>query len=361
MKRVLILCAHRPRRSPSQRYRFEQYLPYLESKGFEFTWSYLLDEDDDKAFYSQGNVLRKALILLKTINIRRQDVSRFKLFDTIFIQREASFIGTSHFEKKAFQSGAKVIFDFDDSIWLEDTSPGNKKWSWIKKPAKFFENIKYAHTVIAGNTYLAEKAKCVNNNAVIIPTTINTSFHVAKPQLRNGNKVIIGWSGSISTIKHFESLLPVLAQIKEKYKDKVAFKIIGEAGYKNSLLKIESAAWSEATEVNELNSLDIGIMPLPDDEWTNGKCGLKGLSYMSCEVATVMSNVGVSSEIIENGINGFLAGNEQEWLIALSKLIENRNLREELGKNGRKTVLKKYSVEANKEKYLNVFNSGVKK
>ncbi len=355
MPQVLILCAHRPQRSPSQRYRFEQYLPFLEKNGFEFTWSYLLNEKGDKTFYSQGNILSKAAILLKTLLIRKKDVSRFKNFDIIFIQREASFIGTSWFEKKAFHSGAKVIFDFDDSIWLEDTSPGNKKWSWIKKPAKFFENIKYAHAVIAGNNYLAQKANSINKNTIVIPTTIDTEFHVPKPQLRNKSIVIIGWSGSISTIKHFESLIPVLIRIKEKYKERVHFKVIGEAGYKNTLLEIKSVPWSEQTEVDELNSLDIGIMPLPNDEWTSGKCGLKGLSYMACEVATVMSNVGVNQEIIENGINGFVANNDEEWFNVLCSLIENKELREQLGKKGRETVLEKYSVDAHKEKYLDVF------
>lgn len=353
---VLILCAHRPRRSPSQRYRFEQYLPFLEQNGFKFTWSYLLNEKDDKTFYSRGNIRNKAAILLKTLLIRSKDVSRFKNFSIIFIQREASFLGTSYFEKKAFPSGAKVIFDFDDSIWLEDTSPGNKKWAWIKKPAKFFENIKYAHAVIAGNEYLAEKARPYNKNTIVIPTTIDTEFHHPKPHLRNKDVLTIGWSGSISTIKHFESLVRVLIRLREKYKNKIRFKVIGEANYKNNLLEIESVSWSEQTEVDQLNSLDIGIMPLPDDEWTKGKCGLKGLSYMACGVATVMSNIGVNKNIIENGINGFLVNNDEEWFNTLCSLIENKELREELSTKGRETVLEKYSVNANKEKYLDVFN-----
>src|SRR5690242_16500643 len=117
MTKVLILCDHRPKRSPCQRYRFEQYLTFLEGNGYKFTWSYLLDEADDKIFYSKGNFFKKIAILLKSISIRRKDVKRFKDFGLIFIQREALFLGSSYFEKKAFESGAKVIFDFDDSIW----------------------------------------------------------------------------------------------------------------------------------------------------------------------------------------------------------------------------------------------------
>ncbi|MEO6305231.1 MAG: glycosyl transferase family 1, partial [Bacteroidia bacterium] len=137
MPDVLILCAHRPKRSPSQRYRFEQYLPFLEENGFKFKFSYLLNEKDDELFYSKGNFLAKVFILIKSFFIRLKDVFQFKKYDIIFIQREASFLGTSFFEKRVFRSGAYVIFDFDDSIWLADTSPGNKKWEWIKKPDKF--------------------------------------------------------------------------------------------------------------------------------------------------------------------------------------------------------------------------------
>ncbi|HOZ88288.1 MAG TPA: glycosyl transferase family 1, partial [Bacteroidia bacterium] len=276
MPKVLLICAHRPNRSPSQRYRFEQYLPFLEQQGFSFTFSYLLDQKDDRLFYSAGNFPAKVFILLKSVFVRIKDLSRFKKFDIIFIQREASFLGSSFFEKRAFQSGKKVIFDFDDSIWLADTSPGNQKWEFIKKPQKFFDNLKYANRVIAGNAYLADKARPFNKNLFIIPTTINTDLHFPKPELRNKTVLTIGWSGSISTVKHFELLLPVLLKIKEKYAQKIKFKLVGDPHYKNDLLNVESVPWTEKTEVDELNSFDIGLMPLPDDDWATGKCGLKG-------------------------------------------------------------------------------------
>ena len=355
MPKVLIVCAHRPKRSPSQRYRFEQYVSFLESNGFDFTYSYLLSEKDDVTFYSSGNFISKIFILLKCVLIRIKDTFSFSSYDIVFIQREATFFGTSFFEKRAYKSGAKIIFDFDDSIWLADTSPGNKKWEWIKKPAKFFTSIPFAHVVIAGNDYLAEKAKIHNSNVIVIPTTIDTGFHVPKPELRNKECVTIGWSGSLSTVKHFDLLVPVLVKLKERYKDRVRFKVIGEKNYSNPLLKTETVAWSEDNEVNELNTLDIGIMPLPDDEWANGKCGLKGLSYMACGVATVMSEVGVNKKIIRHGSSGFLASNDYEWFNFLSELIENKNLRIKMGIKGRETVIERFSVQANKQLYLGLF------
>lgn len=150
MPKVLIVCAHRPGRSPSQRYRFEQYLPYLTEHGFDFTFSYLLNEKTI-GFFIRGNFLRKIIILLKSVFIRLKDVLRFKNYDLIFIQREASFLGTSAFKLAAARFGNFVIFDFDDSIWLADTSPGNKKWEWIKRPQKFYNNVAAAHLILAGS------------------------------------------------------------------------------------------------------------------------------------------------------------------------------------------------------------------
>lgn len=355
MPRVLILCDHRPKRSPSQRYRFEQYLPYLEQQGFHFTWSYLLNETDDHLFYSRGHALRKMLILFKTLLIRCKDLLRFRRFDMIFIQRETLFLGSAFFEARAARSGARVIFDFDDSIWLADTSPGNKKWEWLKRPGKFFDAVKAADTVIAGNSYLANKARPWNNNTVIIPTTIDTGIHVPQPERRNKETLTIGWSGSISTIKHFETLLPVLQKLKAKYGARIRFKLIGAAGYSSSHPEVQAVTWSEATEVAELNTFDIGLMPLPNDEWAMGKCGLKGLSYMACGVPAVMSPVGVNTDIIQHGENGFLAAGGEEWMQRLSELIEDESLRRRLGEAGRKTVEKQYSTEANKNLYLGVF------
>jgi glycosyltransferase involved in cell wall biosynthesis len=365
MSKILILAAHRLNRSPSQRYRFEQYLDFFKTNGFEWQLSEIISEKDDAIFYHPGNYIKKAFILFKSIFIRLNDLRRAKQFDIIFIQREALMLGSSFFEKQFYKRN-KVIFDFDDSIWLLDTSPENKKFEFLKNPGKTKINITNAHKVIAGNPYLANYAKQFNKNVVIIPTTIDTDFHKPIPELRNldtllsEKKIVIGWSGSISTIKHFESSIPFLKTLLSKYPDKLEIHVIGQASYTNSEIKVISKSWSSATEVVDLNCFDIGIMMLPDDTWAQGKCGLKGLSYMACGVATVMSPVGVNKEIIQHGINGFLATTEQEWEDCLSKLIESSELRQQIGDAGRATILKNYSVNANQHYYLEVLNSLIK-
>ena len=354
MKRVLLVCAHRPNRSPSQRYRFEQYLPYLESQGYSFTWSYLIKEHEDQKFYSAGNYFLKAKILLRAYLIRYKDLLRMSQFDIVFEQRESLFTGSAFFERAVFAKKIPLIFDFDDSIWMADTSPANKKFEWLKEPKKIYEVFDYATVVIAGNSILARRAKEYTPDVVIIPTTIDTNLHVPiqKPK---ASKIRIGWSGSISTIKHFLLLLPVLSRLKMKYGNSIEVAVLADKPYSSPEQEIVSLIWSPDTEVAHLNTFDIGVMPLPDDAWSQGKCGLKGLSYMACGIPTVMSAVGVNSEIISHQQNGFLAEDENEWYDCLCALIDNAALRKQIGEKGRATVLERYSVEANKQKYLQVF------
>ncbi len=361
MPRILFIAAHRPNRSPSQRYRFEQYFHFLNMNGYEYELSYIIDKYDDAIFYSKGSLFNKLLIVLKSIAKRLYDVKRANNFDIVFIQREAFMMGTTFFEKLFSKTKAKLVFDFDDSIWLMDTSNANKKWEWLKSTEKTSKIISYSHLVFAGNNYLANYARPFNRNVKILPTTIDTAFHKRPQPYANNTKICIGWSGSITTIKHFENIIPVLKKIKKKYGDTVFFKVMGDPTYKNNELNLKGISWSHETEVEVLSSFDIGIMPLPNDQWVKGKCGLKGLSYMSLEVPTVMSNIGVNPEIIEDGVNGFLADSKEEWFNKISLLIESFELRKKLGENARKTVIERYSTESQKYNLLNSFNELLKR
>ena len=360
MPRILFIGAHRFNRSPSQRYRFEQYFGFLEKNGFSCELSHIISEKDDKWFYSEGNFIKKGLILLKSIGKRYKDRRNYDNYDIVFVQREAMMIGSTYFEKKIKKSKAKFVFDFDDSIWLMDTSEGNKKFEWLKNPEKTATNIRLADLVFAGNAYLANYARHYNTKTIVVPTTIDTDFH--KPDLNKRNKdvVTIGWSGSKTTIKHFEYALDFLKIIKQKYGNKVNFVVKGDPSYHNQELNIKGVKWTAETEVEVLNTFDIGIMPLPDDEWAKGKCGLKGLSYMACEIPTIMSPVGVNTEIITHHVNGFLAKTTEEWVNCISELVENAELRKTIGEKARKTVIEKYSVEANKNLYLQSFKNLIK-
>lgn len=354
MPRILFIATHRPNRSPSQRFRFEQYLNYLKQEGWEYDFSFLISESADAFFYQKGHFFRKLLIIINGWFIRLGNVLNANKYDIIFIQREAFITGTTFFERRFSKSSAKVIYDFDDSIWLSNVSDANKNWNWLKNSNKTKEIISVADLIFTGNQYLSDYAKQVNDNVVIIPTTIDTEEY--QKIHKENKKIYVGWSGSITTIQHFEYALPFLTELKNKYKDQIEIKVIGDGNYINRELDIKGIAWNKENEIEELSSFDIGIMPLPDDGWSSGKCGLKGLQYMALEIPTIMSPVGVNTEIIQDGINGFLAEDKQEWIEKISRLIESADLRDKIGKSGRKTVIEKYSVNTYKHKYLFYFN-----
>jgi glycosyltransferase involved in cell wall biosynthesis len=355
MPRILFVAAHRPNRSPSQRYRFEQYFDFLRSQGFECELSWLISEKDDAGFYSSGNLPGKLSIFVRSLFHRLKDTWKASAYDIVFVQREAFMTGSTFFEKRFSRSEAWFVYDFDDAIWHLDVSEANKKLRWLTKPGKTADIIRRADYVIAGNEYLCAYAREFNERVVLIPTTIDTDRFKRTGERQAGETVCIGWSGSLTTMKHFDSALGFLEKLKARYGDRITFKVMGDDTYRNEALGIKGIAWTNETEVSELSSFDIGIMPLPDDEWVKGKCGLKGLSYMSLEVPTVMSNVGVNPEIIRDGVNGFLASSEEEWVEKISLLIDSEELRRKIGKAGRQTVVERYSVIGQRGKYLGLF------
>lgn len=356
MKKILFIASHREDRAPNQRFRFEQYISFLNQNGFDCTISPLIaSPKEDKTFYS-GSLLAKILLGTKLTIRRFKDVFRANQFDIIFIAREAFITGSIFFEKQLKKSNTKIIFDFDDSIWLNVISSNNKKLSWLKDGSKTGKIIQLSDLVFAGNDFLATYARRYNPHVVIVPTTIDTDAYLPnyKPQRE---KITIGWSGSVSTIEHFQHAIPALKILKDKFKNKIEIKVIGDSHFENKELGIQGLAWKSESEIKDLQSIDIGIMPLPDNEWTWGKCGLKGLQYMALEIPTIMSPVGVNKEIIKHGVNGFLANTTEEWVTIISTLIEKPDLRRSIGIEGRKTVVERYSVQSLKNRYLDQFKS----
>ncbi|MCU0451308.1 MAG: glycosyltransferase family 4 protein [Bernardetiaceae bacterium] len=367
MPKILFVAQHRLGRSPGQRFRHEQYVDYLAAHGFECHFAPMLPTPEmDRVFYSPGRYWGKANILLRSLALRWRNYRQADQYDVIFIYREALTVGGPWFERLFRRSRAKLILDFDDSIWIPTVSEANKALGWLKNADKTKAIIALAHLTIVGNEYLAQYARQFSPRVVVVPTTIDTDLYQPRPQpVGRGSHfgdgyqpvVEIGWSGSVTTVEHFKHLLPALEVIKQKYGARVRFKLIGDGQYRHPSLGIQGQPWRPATEVIDLATLHIGVMPLPNDDWTRGKCGLKGLQYMALGIPTVMSPVGVNVDIIRDGENGFLADTTAEWVDKLSQLIESPGLRARLGQAGRQTVLDGYSFHAQKERYLQLFRS----
>ncbi|MCX7696279.1 MAG: glycosyltransferase family 4 protein [Bacteroidales bacterium] len=356
-KKVLFITTHRLNRAPNQRFRFEQYLSYLQSNGFEWTISNLLNENDDRIFYSKGRFLSKLWILIKAFCKRWRDIRRIKNreYDLIFISREAFFIGPPFFERLIARFGVPYVYDFDDAVWLENVSDSNRIFKRLKYFSKVGEIIQKAKLVLAGNEYLANYARQFNSQTRVVPTTIDTSYHIPKVETKEKKTITIGWTGSSTTLPYLQELDSVLCDLWLLYGNRIEIVVIGATDFKLDGCQVRALPWRKETEIIDLHQLDIGIMPLPDNEWTRGKCGLKLLQYMALGLPVVASPVGVNTDIVDHGKNGFFASTPEEWKKYLSILIEDPILRRRFGQEGRKKIEQFYSVEAWKDTYLEVF------
>jgi len=352
MKKIEFIAILYPNRSPSQRFRYEQYIPWLEKNGMECSLRWIINPEDEAAFY-KGNLFAKGIVFLKATLRLISICMRIHKPDAIFIQREVYFLGTSFFEKWLSKK-APLIYDFDDSIWMPNISESNKHLAFLKNPKKTEEIIKLSKTIIVGNRFLADYAEQFHKNVVIIPTVVDIEKYIPNPNPISKETITIGWSGSHTTVAHFKKILPVLELLKQKYKERIDFIVIGDPHFEYLPLDIKGKPWCAAHEIEDLYQIDIGIMPLPDDAWSKGKCGFKAIQYMALGIPTVMSPVGVNPEVADFGSAALLATTEAEWLDALSQLIENPALRQQMGTAARSHIVKNYSLQANAEKYLEV-------
>jgi glycosyltransferase involved in cell wall biosynthesis len=220
-------------------------------------------------------------------------------------------------------------------------SPANGHLNKLKFFGKVAEVCRLSRHVTVGNEYLADYARRHNRNVSVIPTTIDTRIYLPQSP-RNAAVPTIGWTGSYSTVQHLDILRPTLAQLVRTNAFKL--EVIGTPAYSVEGVETTARAWSASTEVQDLSRMDIGIMPLPDDQWSRGKCGLKLLQYMALGIPVIGSDVGVNGTIIQDGVNGFLARTPAEWLEKLRRLLHEPELRHSLGQAGIQTVRENYSA-----------------
>lgn len=340
--------------APSQRFRFEQYIDFLEENGFEIHFFPFLSEKTWKTLYQEGKFFQKGMGILRSFLNRFALLFALHRADFIFIHREASHIGPPIFEwfiAKVLRR--KFIYDFDDAIWLPNYSESNAKFHRLKAYWKVNYCMKWAHQITAGNAYLANYASQFNSSVQVIPTTIDTLNHHTVMTNHEAERVTIGWTGTHTTMHYLNDLVPVLQQLEQQYD--FTFLVISNQAASYELKSLQSIPWNKATEIEDLAKINIGVMPLKKDIWSEGKCGFKGLQYMALEIPTIMSPVGVNTTIVADGVNGFLAETSEQWYAALESLLLDKKRRIQIGKAGKKRIDEAYSVKANQNNYLKLF------
>jgi glycosyltransferase involved in cell wall biosynthesis len=353
--RVLALMPALYDTSPSQRYRLEQWEPLLRERGVEITYEAFEDEDLHAFLYKPGMIGKKLQLVTRGLSRRMSLVRKAKGYDLVYILREAALLGPPLFERLIHQQRVPIVFDFDDAVFVSYRSPSNGYLSYLKFASKTKTICRIASHVMAGNPYLAEYARQVNDRVTVIPTTIDTEKYRVSSQKESSGPPVIGWTGSYSTVQHLDTLRGALKKLAER--ESFQLRVIGTPSYQCPPIDVEAMPWRADTELRDLSAIDIGVMPLPDDKWSKGKCGLKALQFMALGIPTICSPVGVNTDIIQDDQNGFLASTEDEWVEKLSRLLRSRELRQRLGQAGRATIEQKYSAITQTPRVYEIFKS----
>jgi len=282
--------------------------------------------------------LREAGIEVSLVKIPNGLIARLKLFSEL-----KSFKGVL-VAKKLFtgwqvgilrRNARRLVYDFDDAVMFRDRELGN--FVSRTRRGRFQRIARAADLVVAGNNYLKEEASPYARNVAVVPTCIDPGAYILKEHRSATDKVTIGWIGSKSTVKYLEFLKPILSRLMSSVKT-IEVKVVADAFPEDLGVKVIRKPWKAEEEAADLASFDVGIMPLPDNPWTRGKCGMKLLQYQAAGLPAVASPVGVNCEIIRDGVTGFLAESPEEWLGKLKQLVEDDQLRARMGRQARENV-----------------------
>ncbi len=351
---VLVFTPYLYDTAPGQRFRIEQWARKLESQ-VRFEFVPFESPKLKQIYHSPSRFFQKTAELIRSAFRRAGKVAgvRRKDWDLIFLHRELLPALVPVLERVLARQGVPILYDFDDAIFLPETSEANRWFQWLKYPQKTGTLCRLSTHVIVGNAYLKEYAQKYNPRVTVIPTTIDTERYIPKQNQEIGRVPVIGWSGSLTTVKHLRTIEPALKALAKKLS--FCLKVIGSNAFYPDGLTVEQQRWNPQTEQEELKSFDVGLMPLPDDAWSKGKCGLKALQYMALGVPAIVSPVGVNTEIIQDGQNGFLASTQEEWVEKICRLVQDTGLRRQFARAGRATVESRYSANAQAPRLLEIF------
>lgn len=347
--RVLALTRY-GRMGASSRMRIYQYVPFLQTLDIDVQVMPLLRDDYLKRLYQKQPTNWIALFVDYLKQVVRLLGAR--KFDLVWIEKELFPNFPAWFERALSGLGICYVVDYDDAIFHNyDLSQQPLKRMLSKK----IDNVmRSAELVVCGNNYLAERARSAGAHQVeIVPTVIDLDrYEVTDLPIRE--KIVVGWVGSPATAKYLDLIAPALVTLATKFSFQL--RVIG-ASFTWDGLDVDCHPWSEESESREIQDFDIGVMPLADSPWEQGKCGYKLIQYMACGKPVVASPVGVNREIVRHGVNGYIASTVDEWASAGGALFSNLQSRIEMGQQGRKAVEEKYCLQVTAPRLARLFHA----
>jgi glycosyltransferase involved in cell wall biosynthesis len=351
-----------PEEGAGCRFRIAQYVPALEAAGVQATISPFFTREFFGLVYRNGHHARKAALFARRAIDRAHSLFLRHRYDILYIYREAFPVGPPLFEILfARTPGLAIVYDFDDAVFLQNTSEANRPIAALKWPSKVRTIVSRSDVVVAGNEYLAEYARRYSDAVRVIPTCVDTTKFVPRGDDRRASPApVIGWIGTPTTAPYLKALQSVLQEVARTHR--FVLRVCG-AGSPVRIpgVTVDDVPWTLDGEVALFNTCDIGVYPLTDDEWARGKCGFKAIQFMACGVPVVAAPVGVNRDIIRDGANGLLASSAGEWVEKIGRLLTDAALRSRLGAEGRRTVEDRYSLKVNAPKIVDAVLDAVER
>lgn len=317
----------------SSRLRFLQYLPWLQQAGVELTVRPLLSDELLLARYQRGTY--GVWSLLRAYAGRIRSLRRCDQFDTVWIEKEALPWLPAWLEKWLLRR-APYVLDFDDAIF-HNYDLHRSAWVRCVYGRRIDCLMAGARLVVAGNRYLADRATVAGAQRVeVVPTVVDLERYTTKQTYSVATKPRVVWIGSPSTVQYLLDLAKPLGALSKR--QPFALRVIGGGALTIPDVDVEVMDWSAETEASAIAECDVGIMPLRDTPWEQGKCGYKLIQYMACGLPTVASPIGANREVVIEGETGFFADTPSAWVEKLECLLCDAALRQRLGQAGRARV-----------------------
>jgi glycosyltransferase involved in cell wall biosynthesis len=354
MKKIAALVPNKLGVSPGQRLRIEAWSKYLPDYGWEIEFFPFEDDKLHEVFYTPGNRLKKIGYLAGSYARQASAIVRGLDCDGLFIYREAALVGPAFLERVAGRLKVPMIYDIDDPVFLPYRSPVNGWLSLLKFSRKTHSLFKMSDRVIAINSLIGDYARKFSDSVSVVPNFVDTEVY--KPlDKADSNQVKIVWTGSVSTLRNLNTIAEPLRRLQEKYG--VIVRTIANGTADIDGVELDQRQWSPQAEVENLQDCDIGIVPLLDDlDWNPWKFYLKTIQYMAVGLPVVARRIGSNSEVIEEGVTGFLVDSEEEWFDRISLLIQNPGMRSKMGRAARQVAVDKYSISAQMPRVAAIFD-----
>ena len=339
--RVLFLTRY-PVEGASSRYRVYQYLPALREMGIDGDVQSFMDSRLYALSFGPGHFLRKSWLTLLATCRRLRAVAGHRRYDIVYMQRELFPFGPAWVERWLSRRGARMLFDYDDALFIKKPSRYNPLATLLRAPGKVLDLFRIVDCVVAGNDWLRDQALA---NGAKRAVTVEVAEDVSRIPMHDPHDgprpVTIGWLGSSSTVKYLRLLEPVLRELATRH-PQLRFELVGGGDFHMDGVPWIRTDWSLDGELAALRRFDIGLMPLPMEDWAKGKSGGKARTYMAAGVVPVCTAIGYNLELIEQGRTGMLCQTGEDWRQALEALLADPAMRDRIGEAAREKVARPF-------------------